>query len=171
MDSIIQESDKLISSEKNFIGVMKDKNFAKKNSQILENNFIQALKNPDFVKVVNTLDVPDEIKYRYTSSLQEVASNVSICKNCKGLSFCPFSLKGVRKDVYAENGLIKFIYRDCPYKEKVDKENAYLKNIYLYKIPQEISKASFKKVYTDDAKRLETIKYLKDFYDNYRKNK
>ena len=38
-------------------------------------------------------------------------------------------------------------------------------------MPKEISEASFKKIYKDDSNRLETIKYLKGFYDNYSKGK
>lgn len=171
MAKIVQESMNVNTQEENYLGIASNEEFKKKNQYTLQNNFIRALKNPDFVSVANTLDVPDEVKYRYTSTIEEIANNVSTCRNCKGLSFCPFSLKGVRKDVYVEDGLIKFIYRNCPYKEKNDQENAYLKNVYLYKIPKEISEASFKKIYKDDAKRLETIKYLKEFYDNYKKGK
>ena len=67
--------------------------------------------------------------------------------------------------------MIKFVYRKCPYKIKYDKEKSYLKNIYVYKMPKEISEASFKKIYKDDSNRLETIKYLKSFYDNLSKGK
>ena len=150
---------------------MEKYSFGKVNKYKLEDNFIKALKDPDFVKVVNSLNTPDEIKYRYTSSLKEIAKNVSICANCKGLAFCPYEIKGLYKDAIVEDNLIKFVYRECPYKIKNDKENEYLKNIYIYKMPKEISEASFKKIYKDDSNRLEAIKYLKNFYDNYSKGK
>ena len=35
---------------------------------------------------------------------------------------------------------------------------------------KDIQEARFKNIYKDDAKRLETVKYLKEFYDNYKKN-
>ena len=146
-------------------------NFGKVNKYKLEDNFVKALKDPNFVKVVNTLNVPDEIKYRYTTSLQEIAGNISICANCKGLAFCPYEIKGLYKDATVEDNLIKFVYRKCPFKIKNDQEKAYLNNIYIYKMPKEISEASFKKIYKDDSNRLEAIKYLKSFYDNYFKNK
>ena len=38
-------------------------------------------------------------------------------------------------------------------------------------MPIELQKASFKKIYKDDANRLETVKALKEFYDNYLKDK
>jgi len=150
---------------------MDNYNFGKYNEKALEDNFIKALKDPDFVKVVNSLDVPDKIKYKYTSSLKEIASNIKTCANCKGLAFCPYEIKGVYKDTQVENNVISFVYKNCPYKEKEIKDKAYLKNIYSYKMPKEISNASFKKIYKDDSNRLETIKYLKTFYDNFSKGK
>lgn len=143
----------------------------KTNVNLLENNFIQALKDPDFVSVVNKLEIKDEIKYRYTSELKEVSKCLGICNNCKGLAFCPYEIKGLYKDCYVDNNIIKFVYKKCLYKEKLDEEKAYLNNVHIYKMPKEISEASFRKVYKDDANRLETIKYLKEFYDNYLKNK
>lgn len=146
-------------------------NFGKVNKYKLEDNFVKALKDPNFVKVANSLDIKDEIKYRYTSSLKEIANNINVCANCKGLAFCPYEIKGLYKDAIVEDNLIKFVYRKCPYKVKYDKEKSFLKNIYIYKMPKEISEASFKKIYKDDSNRLETIKYLKGFYDNYSKSK
>jgi primosomal protein DnaI len=61
------------------------------------------------------------------------------------------------------------MYKKCDYKEKDDKDKEYLENIYTYKMPKEIREASFKNIYKDDSNRLETIKYLKKFYDNYKK--
>ena len=149
---------------------MEKYNFGKVNKQKLEDNFVKALADPNFVKVANSLKTRDEIKYRYTSSLKEIANNVSICANCKGLAFCPYEIKGLYKDAMVEDDIIKFVYRKCPFKEKNDEEKAYLKNIYTYKMPKEISDASFRKIYKDDSNRLEAIKYLKSFYDNYLKN-
>ena len=143
--------------------------FGKANTRILEDNFVKALKDPDFVKVANSLNVSDDIKCRYTSTLQEISKELPICKKCKGLMFCPYDIKGVRKEAIVEDGIIKFVYRSCPYKEKNDKEKAYLKNIVTYKMPKEISEASFKNIYKDDSNRLEAIKYLKNFYDNFLK--
>ena len=150
---------------------MDNYNFGKANTKSLETNFIKALKDENFVRVVNSLNIQDEIKYRYTSSLKEVASELPICKSCKGLAFCPYDIKGVRKCAIVEDNKIKFVYKNCPYKEKEDQEKAFLKNVYSYKMPKDILDASFKKIYKDDSNRLETIKYLKNFYDHFSKGK
>ena len=150
---------------------MKEYNFGKVNQKKLEDNFVLALKNPDFVKVANSLNVSDDVKIKYTSSLLEIAKELPICKECKGMMFCPYDIKGVRAHAIVENNKIKIVYKNCPFKEKSDEEQFFLKNIYSYKMPKEISSASFKNIYKDDSNRLETIKYLKSFYDNYLKGK
>lgn len=165
--NIVMENEK--SEENNFIGLSSNASFKKKNKEIIEKNFIQALKDPEFVKVVNSLDIQDEIKYQYTSLLQEITEINKTCAKCKGLAFCPYDICGVRKKCYVEDNLIKFSYVKCPYKEKSDKETSYLKNIYFYKMPKIIMDAKFKNIYTDDRERLEAVKYLKNFYDSYKK--
>lgn len=147
---------------------MLEKKYGKVN---LEDNFIKALKNQYFKKVVNSIDLPDEIKYMYTSRFLDVASKVETCANCKGLATCPYDLKGLYEMPEQDGENIKFVYKKCPYKEKYDKSMAYLDNIYEYKMPKEIKEASFKKIYKDDSNRLETVRELKNFYDNYLKDK
>ena len=144
--------------------------FGKANKEILENNFIKALKDDNFVKLVNSLDVDDDVKYRYTSQLKEIVEINNVCDKCEGLAFCPFDLPGLKKEAISEDNLIKFVYKKCPYKEKNDHELEYLKNVDIYKMPKEISEASFKDIYKDDSRRLEAIKYLKRFYDEFRKD-
>ena len=143
----------------------------RKRNQLLENNFIKALKDPNFVKVVNSIDLPEEIKWRYTSGLMDVANNLSICANCKGLVKCPYEIPGLCKKAIQDGNTIKYIYERCPYKIKDDNDKDYLKNVYVYKMPKAIKEASFKNIYRDDSNRLETIKELKGFYDNYLKNR
>ena len=147
---------------------MEKYSFGKVNENDLKKNFIKALKDEEFIKVVNELDVADEVKYRYTSSLQEVASINKTCSECPGLHACPYDIKGAKKVAKVEDGLIKFMYVNCPYKEKDEKENGYLENVTVYKMNKEIREASFKKIYKDDSSRLEPIKYLKKFYDDYK---
>ena len=141
----------------------------KPNEDLLESNFIKALKDSDFVRVVNELDVDDKIKYRYTSSLMDVANSLKTCSKCKGLSFCPYEITGLVKYAYVDDNIIKFAYKKCAYREKNDLDNDYQKNVFANKIPEEIKEASFKGIYKDDSNRLEAIKEIKKFYDEYKK--
>ena len=144
-------------------------NFGKVDKDLLESNFIKALKDKDFVSLVNSLSVSDEIKYRYTSALEDIVKINNICKECIGIENCPYSIKGLKKEAIVEDSIIKFVYKKCEYKEKSDEQKEFLKNIDTYKMPKEIAEASFKNIYKDDSRRLEVIKYLKKFYDEFKK--
>ena len=148
---------------------MEKYDFGKVDKKALATNFAKALKDEEFVKVANDLKVSDEVKSRYTSNLWEVVMINKTCAKCNGLANCPYDIKGLRKVAIANNDSINFMYKTCDYKEKDDKEKAYLKNVYTYKMAKEIREASFKNIYKDDSSRLETIKYLKKFYDSYNK--
>ena len=143
-------------------------NFGKVNKAALENNFIKALKDEKFVELVNSLSISDEVKYQYTSSLQEIVEINNTCSKCQGIASCPYSIVGLKKQAIVEDNHISFIYKKCSYKEKSDEQKEFLKNIDIYKMPKEIGEASFKNIYKDDSRRLEVIKYLKKFYDNYK---
>ena len=150
---------------------MENYKFGIAQKKTLEMNFVKALKDQNFVRIVNTLDISDEIKMKYTSHLQEVSKQIDICANCKGLRSCPYVIKGLVEYPVVEDEIIRFVYKKCKYKLKDEKETEYLKNVNFYKMPEELKKASFKKVYKDDANRLETVKALKAFYDDYLKDK
>lgn len=145
--------------------------FGKAKENVLEKNFIKALNDNNFVRIVNTLDISEKVKMKYTSHLQEVAKQIDICANCKGLGNCPYDIKGLIEYPTVEDNLIRFVYKKCKYKLKDEKDTEYLKNVSFYKMPEELTKAGFKKIYKDDANRLETVKALKEFYDNYLKDK
>lgn len=147
---------------------MEKYSFGRVDKDELKKNYIKALKNPEFAKLVNELNVSDEVKYRYTSTLQEIVNINKICSECKGLETCPYDLKGVKKIAKVEDGIIKYVCVDCPYKEKDDKEKKYLENVSAYKMNKEIREASFKNIFKDDSSRLDVIKFLKKFYDNYK---
>ena len=50
---------------------MEKMSFGRVNNRKLEDNFIRALKNPNFIKVVNTLDIKDEIKEIRTTLIKK----------------------------------------------------------------------------------------------------
>ena len=147
---------------------MQKLNFGKTDNKELESNYLKALKDTNFEKIANSLDVDDKVKCRYTSSLQELAKNLDVCSKCKGLSSCPYDIQGLIKYAYVENGIIKFAYKECKYKEKNEIDNEYQKNVFSNHLPKEIKEASFKNIYKDDSNRLVAIKELKSFYDHYK---
>ena len=54
----------------------------------LKKDYIEALKNEDFKKLVVSLKVKDDIAYKYTSKLERSVNELNNCKNCKGLLGC-----------------------------------------------------------------------------------
>lgn len=141
-----------------------------KDSNLLKVNYAKALTDPDFLELVNNLEIDSTIKMKYTSRLMESSCEYKNCKNCKSLLSCKNSLKGFRLTPKVLDESLNFSYQKCEYKEKNDYQNSYLQNVYFYEIPPMIKSANFKNIYKDDSNRLDIIKKIKSFYDAY-KNK
>ena len=145
---------------------MEKMSFDGKTSNIdLQRKFNEALENKYFKQVVRSLDLPQEIIMRYTSSLMEAAQEFENCSKCKGLDKCPNLVPGsfVKADRY-ENG-VSFSYVECRYLTK----DKYKKNVSYFDLPLRIREASISNVYTDDKSRVEIIKKMKSFLDSYLK--
>ncbi|MBQ8472403.1 MAG: primosomal protein DnaI [Bacilli bacterium] len=140
-------------------------------NNLLKVNYSKCLNDENFLELVNSLEIDSNIKMKYTTRLNESALEHSNCKNCKNLLSCKNNMKGYCLTPKVLENSINFSYQKCEYKEKVDKQNEYLKNIYFYEIPAMIKSANFKNIYKDDRNRLEIIKKIKSFYDNYKDKK
>ena len=71
--------------------MIKSDNFFKMDKDIelsLKQEFIKALKDEKFTKLVNKLDVSEDILMKYTSRLQDCSLECNNCHGCKGLSEC-----------------------------------------------------------------------------------
>ena len=49
--------------------------------------------------------------------------------------------------------------------------NKYKENVYLFEIPKKVKEASLKDLYKNDKKRIEFIKYVGKFLDDFSNNK
>ena len=136
----------------------------------LKKAYLEALENNDFKELVSELHMPIEVLMKYTSSLEEASLEYSHCKHCKNLLSCKNKINGYCYLPKVDNDKLSFCYQACSYKIKLDKENEYLKNIYIFNMPEEIKKARMKDIYMDDVNRFEVIKYLTEFIKNYKKN-
>jgi len=140
-------------------------------TNLLKVNYSKALADDDFLELVNSLDISSNIKMKYTSRLIEASSETKNCKNCKNLLECKNKMKGFCLTPSVLDESLTFSYKKCKYKEKNDIDSKYLKNVYFYEIPPIVKTASFKNIYRDDMKRLEIVKKIKTFYDNYKLGK
>lgn len=141
----------------------------KNNLNLLKVNYAKALEDDTFKTLVDSLELASEKKMKYTTRLQEASFEINNCSNCSSLLSCKNSVKGFCLTPKVINNSINFSYQKCSYQEENEKVNKYLNNIYYYEVPTVLKTASFKNIYKDDAKRLEIIKKIKAFYDNYKK--
>lgn len=143
----------------------------KPNEYALEKEYDLALENESFKLMVSKLKFPKEKLIKYTSTLENCALEYHNCLECKNILECKNKITGYAYLPKIVEGNLEFSYRPCKYKKKLEKKNKYHKNIYLCNVPDEIKEASFNKIYKTDKKRFDTIIWLKEFMENYKKNK
>lgn len=140
----------------------------KKNINSLKKNYMLALEDNKFVKLVNSLKIGEEVLIKNTSKLEKTVEEVNNCSGCKGLEYCKNKVNGfVYFPDVNENDLI-FSYKACKYKKK---ENIEKNNVIFYETPMFLKNASMKEIFVDDKKRIALIKYIKEFLNNFEKDK
>ena len=142
-----------------------------KDTNLLKVNFKKKLEDENFNALVSTIDLPSEILMKYTSKLVDASHEYANCKNCKSILGCQNNIKGYCYKPIINNEALTFSYVECDKKREMDEKNKFLENVYYFEIPAALKGASLKNVYKDDSKRIEIIKKIKEFYDNYKKGK
>jgi len=136
----------------------------------LQKSFQEAMNDDDFKKMCQKLNLDDNILMRYTSKIKDSVKETNHCFSCKGIFECKNKIEGLFYFPEIINGKLLFIYKECHYKQQIDNDSAYLKNIYLFDIPREIKEAKMSEIDTTDKKRYPCIKWLKEFIKNYPNN-
>lgn len=137
---------------------------SKKKDYLLKKNYMMALENNDFVKLVNSLKVSEEILEKNTSKLERTVEELRNCKGCKGLKYCKNPIRGYVYFPEGEENLV-FSYKACKYeREKLieEKENKAI----FYETPLALRNASLKELY-GDKKRVDITKYIKEFINKF----
>lgn len=142
----------------------------KDNSYEIEKNF-DKLYNEDalFKKIVNSLDIEKSKLISNTTLIKDSCEQLERCLKCKNVMECKNEVPGYVYYPSIENDEVTFSYVMCKHKKKIEEKNAYLKNISMFDMPKEILNASMKYIDTEDENRFETILWLKNFLDNYKK--
>lgn len=148
--------------------VIKTNSIDKKN---LKQSFYSALQEEEFLKLRETLNVKDEVLQKYTSLLQDSCKEKKNCRTCKGLAYCQNELKGYVYMPRENNNNLLFEYIPCKYQERELENNKYSKNINLYAVSSTLKNAKLKDVYLDDKSRVDVIKYINKYVENYFKEK
>lgn len=131
----------------------------------LKRSFIEASKSNKFRELLKTLPANEELLMKYTSKLEDAAIEFENCMNCKCLSECKNKIKGYIYKPVVNDNYINFEYQMCHYEMKLSNEESYQKNIEVFQMSDSLKKANFKSLYTDDNKRIEVIKFFKNFQE------
>lgn len=134
---------------------------------LLKQNYIKKLDNRDFREIVNMLNTNDEVLMQYTSSLEDASIEFGHCKGCKGLEECKNKIKGYMYTPRLEKEKVIFSYVACNYQQKKDHDTKYQENVYLFEIPKKVKEASLKDLYKNDKNRVEFMKYVKKFIEDF----
>ena len=148
---------------------MEKLSFKKQDTNLLKVNFKKNLTDEKFNNLVSSLDISSNTLMKYTSKLIEASVEVDNCKKCKSLLGCPNKIKGFCYKPLLIDNYLSFSYIECLKKKEMDLKNKFLENVYYFEIPSSLKAASLKNIYKDDSKRIEVIKKIKEFYDNYKK--
>ena len=118
--------------------------------ELLE-NFSNAKKNKCFMNLISKLNLADDILMKYTSSLEECSNNFYICSKCKGLSNCPFSLKGYCYLPRVVDSKLEFDYLPCKFMSDKLRRDSYKNNVYSFGVSLDSLDASLDNVYSNDS--------------------
>ena len=141
----------------------------KYNSKDLLKSYHEATKDPSFVKLVTKLKIKEDKAMKYTSKLERSVCELNNCKGCPGLEQCKNPSKGYVYYPRVDDELIQFEEIACKYmQEKIKIEESSSK---MYYQPYSIKLANMKDIDKKDKKRLDAIKWIVNFYKEYKKNK
>lgn len=129
----------------------------------------EALKDEKFKRLVDALNIDSKILMKYTSSLEESAIEYDNCMHCHNILGCKNKINGYIYLPNIDGKRIRFDYVACKKTQKNNKENRYMKNVYVFDIPEEIKKAKISDIYIEYKERFNVITYLNDFIKNYGK--
>lgn len=133
-------------------------------------NLNKLLNDIEFKEYIDKLDIPYETLARYTSLLEECKDEYYRCKNCKSIMECNNKIEGCMYLPINDNG-IKFCYKKCKYKKKIEEKYDYLKNVYTFNIPNCIKEANMKDIDITIKERAKAIKFLTQFIEDYLNHK
>ena len=136
-------------------------------------DYLEAVKDPDFKKLVARIKASDELAKKYTSKIQNCVESLKTCSKCKGLNGCKNACPGLILYPRVDGNMITFEYHECKYLKELNeqKRKEASSTAFFYNEPIQIKNASMGEIDLTDKNRLQTIKWIKDFYKKYNKDK
>ena len=135
----------------------------------LNNKYVELLNDESFEKIVKDLHMSNDELLRHSYELEKCLIEQKNCTKCKNINECKNKVLGFKYTCKNIDGNINYSYEMC--KKKSDLAKNISSNVYSIDIPEQIKNASMKDIYLDDRSRLDVIKKIKCFIDNYGKKK
>ena len=137
----------------------------------LEAEYLKAKKDPNFVKIITSLDIDDKELMKYTSKLVQCANELDNYGHKEDKSYSYNEVPGFILTPYVVDGILNFKYVACKEKEEELQNAEYLKNGYRFEVSKDIRNAKMKDIYTNDKNRVPLIKYITSFIKDYKAGK
>lgn len=131
------------------------------NENILNDKYNELKNNPDFITLINKFKISETEIKNNLSSLEDTLNELHNCKKCPGLSECKNKIKGYVYYPANKESFLCFGYAKC--KKLKEYENILTKKDEN----NELKNARMKDIDVSDKNRIELIKFLKKFYDEY----
>ena len=142
-----------------------DKFLNSKISTSIKQNYIKALEDEAFRRLITQYKIDEEVGMKYTSRLMDSSKEHTNCSNCPSLAACSNSVRGFCLTPKQNKNTINFSYDMCKYLKKEE----YRENVQVFDVSKDIKNASIKNIYTNDKNRIEIIKAIKNFINEYKK--
>ena len=128
----------------------------------VKNNFLKAMENDEFKKLVKSLKLDEKELMKNTTKLQDTLEELKKCKNCPGLAACQNKELGCLNYPINYNNHLTFSYIACKYKKDfINKSHNKNTEEKLLEVAQ------MKDIDLTDKKRVKLIKWITKFIDNY----
>ena len=125
-------------------------------------NYRDNMKDETFKELVNKFHISEEVGSINNSALEDIALELKNCSKCKGLYECKNKVIGHYLYPKVEGKIIDSIYVPCKFKKEQDHLLA-LKNT----ASKELLNARFENIDVKDKNRVEVIRWIKKFYDEF----
>ncbi|MBE6148071.1 MAG: primosomal protein DnaI [Firmicutes bacterium] len=130
-------------------------------NKVTEEKLVNKKMDPKFNKLIKSLSLTDEEIKKNLSSFEDTLNELENCKKCPGLAKCKNHISGYVYYPQKGGSKVTFNYIPCKYLKKYE-EDMENKDANM-----ELLKARMKDIDVTDKSRVELIKWLKNFYDNY----
>lgn len=128
----------------------------------LKDNYLNSLKDETFKELVSKNHILEDVGMLYNSQLEDSVAELKNCGMCKGIHECKNKVLGHYLYPKVIGHIIDMVFVPCKFKKENDRL-LELKDT----ASKELLNARFKEIDVKDKNRVEVIKWIKKFYDEF----